>query len=471
MNRVILYKSIITGVLILLILLSLRMVGNIVQERMSHRDEAVQSIWKSYAGPQTLTGPVVVVPYKEVTSVPDKTDLGQPTRTVLRAEARQLLVFPNTLQVRGTIVSSERYRGIHKVLVYEVQSHWEGTIALPDLSDLVKSDGHVRFEVGQPFVALGISDIRGLMGKPVLELDGKRLVLEQGTQLASLPQGLHAPLALPTRDATAAAQNVTSRGEESARVVPFKLSLPLLGAQSLAFTPVADQNDVSLESAWPHPSFDGDFLPRDRTVSAQGFQGNWSVTSYNTKARGQLAAGDGQRLDAISVNLIEPVNIYLQAERAVKYGALFVLLTFAGFFMFELVKRLRIHPIQYFLVGLALALFFLLLLSLSEHISFALAYLAASASCIGLLGFYLSFVLQSWKRGLSFATLLTVLYGALYGLLKSEDNALVMGAVLLFAILGAIMVVTRRIDWYAAGAAWQPVRDKTLDAAGPTPMK
>jgi len=149
------------------------------------------------------------------------------------------------------------------------------------------------------------------------------------------------------------------------------------------------------------------------------------------------------------VSLFDPINPYMQADRASKYGLLFVLLTFVGFFMFELIKRLAIHPIQYGLVGLALAIFFLLLLSLSEHVEFWIAYLIASVACIGLLGVYLSSVLRSRARGLGFAAMLTLLYAALYGLLVSEDNALVLGSLMLFAILAAIMLVTRKVDWYA----------------------
>src|SRR5690606_19870718 len=157
--------------------------------------------------------------------------------------------------------------------------------------------------------------------------------------------------------------------------------------------------------------------------------------------------------DAAGVSLVDPVNPYLQAERATKYGLLFVLLIFVAFFMFELIRRQPIHPVQYGLVGLAIAVFFLLLVSLGERIDFGLAYLASAAACIGLIGFYLSAVLGGARRGAGFAAMLTALYAALYGLLVSEDNALVLGAGLLFVVLAAIMILTRRIDWYRVGAA------------------
>jgi inner membrane protein len=227
-----------------------------------------------------------------------------------------------------------------------------------------------------------------------------------------------------------------------------------------------------LASTWPHPQFGGSFLPRTRAIDSKGFRARWEVSSLATSAQAQYNAGrtvprvisdaagthgagvDGigvEGLDAIGISLVDPVNVYSQADRASKYGLLFVLLTFVGFFMFELIKQLPIHPIQYGLVGLALAIFFLLLLSLSEHIAFAWAYLVASMACIGLLGFYLSHVLRSRARGLGFAAMLATLYAALYGLLVSEDNALVLGSGLLFLILAAIMVVTRKVDWYELG--------------------
>ncbi|AYZ62541.1 cell envelope integrity protein CreD [Burkholderia multivorans] len=454
MNRILLFKSLITACLVLLILIPLHLVSSIVQERASYREDALKSIWSSYAGPQTMTGPILVVPYTEVTRIRTEAAPGQPASERVQTEAKRLLVFPKTLSVKGSVATSVRYRGIHKALVYDLQSRWEGTLALPDLKQLQQSAGHVSFAIGNPYLAFGISDIRGLMAQPVLVFGGKRLAMEQGAQLASLRQGVHADVDL---GAFPAASSATS----AENVVPFSIELPLLGAQSVAFAPIADQNDFSLKSAWPHPSFDGAFLPRTRTVDAGGFASAWSLTSFNTKVREQIAAGNGDdALEAASVSLIEPVNVYLEAERATKYGALFVMLTFASFFMFELVKRLRIHPIQYLLVGLSLALFFLLLLSLSEHIAFEYAYLAASGACIGLLGFYLSFVLHSVKRGAAFAGLLAMLYAALYGLLLSEDNALMLGSLLLFAILAGIMTLTRRIDWYSVGAAWQPLADK-----------
>ena len=183
-----------------------------------------------------------------------------------------------------------------------------------------------------------------------------------------------------------------------------------------------------------------------------------------------LLAHGSYNIDALGVALVDPVDAYVRADRASKYGILFVLLTFTGFFMFELLRQLRIHPIQYLLVGMALAIFFLLLVSLSERIDFGWAYLAASVACVGLLGVYLVAVLRSRAWGVGFTALLALLYAALYGLLVSEDNALVLGAGLLFVILAAIMLLTRRIDWYQVTAA-TPARETAAPVPPPLPTR
>ena len=206
--------------------------------------------------------------------------------------------------------------------------------------------------------------------------------------------------------------------------------------------------------------FEGAFLPGENAIAADGFTANWQTTLLATNLNGRLAGcvlkGTGRcELPGVGVRFVEPVNVYQRSERAVKYGLLFIGLTFGAFFLFETLKRWRMHPLQYAFVGLALALFFLLLISLSEHIAFALAYGAAGAACVALITIYLRFVLAGWRRALAFGALLALLYGVLYGLLLSEDNALLLGSLLLFALLAAAMWLTRRVDWYTAHAAHQ----------------
>jgi inner membrane protein len=225
----------------------------------------------------------------------------------------------------------------------------------------------------------------------------------------------------------------------------------------LFVVPVASDNHVTMSCIWPHPSFTGDFLPMSRNVSDEGFTAEWRVNALASSARGAIE--DGRTLgglQSLGVRLIDPITPYPLTDRALKYGFLFIGITFAAFFLFEIIRRLRIHPIQYGFVGFAQALFFLLLLSLSEHIRFGLAYgIAMTATCL-LLTIYIGAVLGAFTRGLGFGAMLVLLYGALFGLLQSEDHALMAGSVLLFGLLAAVMVLTRNIDWYALMAPAKP---------------
>ena len=427
----------------LAILVPLTMIRGTIHERQDYRAQAVADIARSYAGAQAFSGPVLVVPYTQVVVV-DEADKYNIVRKVTRERARHWTFFPSTLDVRGPLAPGTRKRGLHEVRVYE----WKGS-AKARFDAVIPADagGETR-RIGRPWLSYGIADVRGLMTTPRLGINGVSATVVEG--LGSRDgAGLHARLPAPRAGQVLALQT--------------QLDFTLGGTESLALVPLGKGNTFAISSNWPHPRFGGSFLPRVREVGKQGFDATWQVASVASNAQRQYLDGRSlpvtddtagrdkpgtSGLDAISVALVEPVNIYSQADRATKYGLLFVLLTFVGFFIFELIKQLPIHPIQYGLVGLSLAIFFLLLVSLSEHIEFAWAYLAASIACIGLLGFYLSAVLRSIARGVGFAAMLATLYGALYGLLVSEDNALVMGAGLLFFILATLMVVTRRIDWY-----------------------
>jgi inner membrane protein len=436
MNRPQLFlKALAVGFLALLLLIPLALINGTIAERASYRAQAIETVARSSAGAQSIAGPVLVLPYEDarVYRGADGTETVSSTRT----EGR-LLAFPATLAASGRLVPDKRSLGLHEVRVYEWQARLVASFR-PEVP-APSADPTVRRFWGTPYLSVALADVRGLAGTPVLTVDGKPVELRQGVGAHREDGGLHAPLPAfePGRSAALA----------------VTLDLGLNGTESLSIVPIGDSNAIQVQSTWPHPQFSGSFLPStaDRRIDANGFDARWNITALAAASQRQyregVALGELERLD---IALVDPVNIYSQADRATKYGVLFVALTFVGFFMFELIKRLPIHPIQYGLVGLALAIFFLLLVSLSEHIDFWKAYLVASAACIGLLGFYLTAVLRSVARGLGFAAMLTVLYGALYGLLVSEDNALVLGSLLLFAILAAVMTLTRRIDWYALG--------------------
>lgn len=427
----------------LAILVPLLLIRGTIHERQGYRLQAVADIAANFGGRQVFGGPVLVVPYTETVEDEVVQEDGQVRRVVQRRPGSWTF-FPEMLAIEGSLQPDTRRRGLHEVRVYQ----WDGAaIARFDLRLPPPEDAAASREIGRPWLSYGIADVRGLRGTPRLLVDGAAMTPLQGIGHADGP-GLHVRLDAP--------------GADGRMRLETRIELQLRGTETFAMMPYGRNNDLRLASSWRHPRFEG--VSPQHDIDAGGFRARWQVASVASNAQRRYlqdpAVGmPGGVQDAVSVSLVDPVNLYLQAERATKYGLLFVLLTFVGFFMFELLKRLPIHPIQYALVGLAIAIFFLLLVSLSEHIAFGLAYLCAAAACIGLIAFYLSAVLHSTVRGVGFAAMLAALYAALYGLLVSEDNALVLGAGLLFMVLAAIMAATRKVDWYQLSA--RPVAPRT----------
>lgn len=433
--------------LTLAILIPLMMIRGVIEERQGYRAEVVGDIASNYGGRQLIGGPVLVVPYVEHEEAEVSGDDGV-VRKVVRRHEREWTFFPQRAVVDGELKPDTLSRGLHKVRVYQ----WHGTMTASFDVRIPEEVTPGQRVIGTPWLSYGIADVRGLVGTPVLSVDGKPVEVGQGIGHADGP-GVHARLPAPVAGRRLQLQT--------------RLAMDLRGTESFSMLPYAQDNVLRLRSSWPHPKFEG-LSPR-KQIGADGFRADWSIAAVATNAQRRYLqapslapekprdgagasrigpAAWGSDSDSVSVTLIDPINPYVQADRATKYGLLFVGLTFIGFFMFELLKQLPVHPIQYLLVGLSIAIFFLLLVSMSEHFAFGWSYLAAACACIGLIAFYLSAVLRSVYRGLGFGTMLSVLYAALYGLLLSEDNALALGAGLLFFVLAAVMVATRRVDWY-----------------------
>lgn len=431
----------------LAILVPLLMIRGVIAERQGYRNAVVADVAANFGGRQVVAGPVLVVPYEE-----DEVTEGEGARRVVRRVQRQWTFFPDTLQADGELKPDLRRRGLHEVRVYQ----WHGQLQARFDARIPDDGVALQRTIGRPWLSVGIADVRGLVASPRLQLGDAVLPVAQGLGHAGGP-GVHARLAAPAAGARLAFDT--------------RLAMDLRGTEGFALLPLARDNSLRLRSSWRHPKFEG-LSPR-HDIGAGGFSAQWTIASVASNAQRRYLqqpslavaplpvgatrvdvavpvgeAGD----DAVGVTLIDPVNPYLQADRASKYGLLFVALTFVGFFMFELVKQLPVHPIQYLLVGMALAIFFLLLIALSEHFAFGWSYLAAALACIGLIAFYLSAVLRSALRGLGFGAMLALLYAALYGLLLSEDNALALGAGLMFFVLASVMVATRKLDWYQLAA-------------------
>ena len=428
-------------ILILLILagifaIVLGAIGGVMGERKRFRDGVVDEIAQSTAKAQTLIGPILVLRYREKTVT--RTEQNQPATE--RVSTYMALLLPESLAVRTSVQVEERYRGIYKAHVYRSTHRLAGVFRVPAHFGLAETNDVVGVEPAQ--IEIGVTDSRGLRKPPQVVWQGSEVAVRTGTDLAWLEQG------------ASAAVGPAYWPDE--RRIPFEINVDLMGTERLSLIPVGATTTAQMDAGWPHPGFIGGFLPDERTITSHGFLATWQLSRFATGIEGAIQrrqSGVEQALDNrdFGVRFVQPVDVYQQSERAVKYGMLFVTLTFVAFLLFEVLKRLAVHPVQYTLAGAAVALFFLLLISLSEHVPFGVAYLAASGACVGLLGFYVSHVLGSVTRGVGFGALVAMLYGVLYVLLQSEDYALLLGSLLLFVLLAAIMVMTRRVDWYRLG--------------------
>ncbi|MBV4473163.1 cell envelope integrity protein CreD [Pseudomonas botevensis] len=437
MNKSLTIKLGAIALLILVLLVPLLMIDGMIDERQQLRDGVLEDIARSSSYSQQVSGPVMVVPYRKTIHI-WKTNEKTNKRYEELSETRGRLYFlPERFELDGQVQTELRARGIYEARLFHADNRINGHFSLPAQLGIKEDFADYQFEA--PFLAVGISDIRGIENALKLELGGQRLDFVPGTQVGWLGEGVR--VTLPLLD--------TSKATELA----FGFDLRLQGTGSLQVLPVGKTSSVTLAANWPHPSFIGNFLPAKREVTEAGFNADWQTSFFSTnlqEAMNRCVTGDCEGFNGRSfgVSFIDPVDQYLKSDRAIKYALLFIVLTFAGFFLFEVLKSLAVHPVQYALVGVALAFFYLLLLSVSEHIGFALAYLLSASGCVLLIGFYVCHVLHSVRHGLSFSAGLAALYGLLYGLLSAEDYALLMGSLLLFGLLGVFMVLTRKLDWY-----------------------
>jgi len=428
-------KLVAIGALSLVILIALFLVEGLIRERQDYRKQATEAIASSYASEQKIVGPVLVQPYRQVIS--EETVENGKKQVVQRTVESTYTMFPAELYVKGEMKPSLRRHGLYQVPVYEFDGKLSGHVDAP----APKLEG--RVEYGLPYLAFRMKDARGIVGRPTVKVNGVTLPVE-GVALTKMESD--SPV---HRDVLAGTNlRVVLPGAEALKQgIDFSVELALAGTQQFEIVPVADTNHFDISSTWAEPLFAGQFLPRERQISDAGFHATWDISSLATSAQQQTAKADGT-LDAISVTLTQGVDAYTLSDRAVKYGILFVFVTFGGFFLFELAKKMLIHPVQYLLVGACLTVFFLLLVSFSEHLSFGYAYLLATTACVGVLTYYLVAVLKSKVYGLSFGAILTTMYAAIYGLLVSEDNARLMGSVMLFGLIAIAMIGTRKVDWY-----------------------
>jgi inner membrane protein len=426
----------IVAVLGLILLVPVSFVSQLIQDREKPRDGTLREVTEKWGAKQTVTGPILSIPVKR--TVKTRNDI---VRTSI--EFAHFLPDKLTLQIRLSPVI--RYRGIYRVALYNAQMAVEADFPTPPVEenmaanhDAVK-DASVEVEImwKDSFLTFGISDLKGLKGISGMTADQQPLVSEPGLRTRDLVQ-----------------TGFTFRMPLSANQDPGRLTFEMSvnGSEDINIVPLGKETKMDARSDWASPSFIGDFLPEKREITDSSFAASWNVLHLNRNLP-QFWIGTQSQLQASSfgVKLLLPVDEYQKNMRAVKYAVMFIGLTFLAFFVIDVLSRSPFHPIHYTLVGFALILFFVLLLSISEHVPFNTAYLIASLPVILLISMYTRGITGRWGLTAVVTGILTILYGLLFILLQLEDYALLLGSVSLFASLAAVMYLTRRIDWFGLG--------------------
>lgn len=421
------------GFLILVLLIPTSMLESLIRERQHLHDDATEEISSKWGGQQTIAGPVLTVPY--TTALKDE-------KGNTEYVTRYAHFLPKNLKVDGHLVPEKRYRGIHVVILYVSTIRVSGIIEYPDVSKAGISPASCHFN--KAFLSIGITDLKGIREPVSCEVNGKLFAFSPGIPSHDILKSgvsFHYPL-------------------DSAGEMNFAFNLELNGSTGIYFLPFGEETHVNLQSAWGSPKFDGSFLPDKRNIQDTGFTATWKVLQLNRNYPQQgtgsfirsynddSAYGKGNDDSSFGVKLILPVDEYQKNMRSVKYCVMLLIITFLTFFFVEVLNRKRIHPIQYLLVGFAICLFYVLLLSISEHLSFSRAYLISGIAIVGLVTFYVKYVFENLSLTLLFAVILSILYGFFYSLLQLEDYALLLGSVGLFLVLAVIMHLTRKVNWY-----------------------
>ncbi len=440
-------KLIGVGILILLLLIPLGMITGVLSDRLQRRNEAVSDITSSWGKEQCVIGPVMGIPYqyrfktiKEVAGADGKLE----KREVEDTAVATAYFLPEMLNVNGDAETQKLKRGIYEAAVFRAQVKLSGKFASPDFGALKIDLKDVQWK--DAFVTIAVSDLRGTRQGLVLDWGGTKRPLLPGSQVPGYTTGATATL-----------------GDSKPISAPVEFSIPIdfNGSEGIYFAPFGVQNEATLKSNWPDPAFRGAFLPAERNVRQDGFDAKWKVSYYGRDYPQSWTSRSGnERFTTQSVSqsvfgaqFLSLLDSYRYVERSIKYGVLFLVLVFTTFFLFEVTARQKIHPFQYLMVGAALCLFYLLLLSISEFVGFSFAYLIAAAASTILITWYCRYFLGGGVRTLIIGAGLAGVYTFLYITLRQQDYALLMGAIALFILLGVVMYVTRKIDWYARDSA------------------
>lgn len=423
-----LIKGFFIGFLILLMLIPKFMVQGLVNERAFLQEQATKEISKKWADAQTVIGPILAVPYKKY---------NQRSNGGTFPSYHTVYILPEKLKIDGQVIPEEKKRSIYQVSLYRSDLNLSGKFSNDVFDKLGIDTNNIQWDKCKLIV--GISDARGLEQEVALDWNGTKHIMEPSID----------------RKPVFGTEMISSISYKAATSESFNIKLKVKGSTHLHFVPVGKTTTVNLASKWEDPSFDGYYLP-DTSTTNNGFSAKWNILQVS-RSFPQYWNDDNsatsQKLynNSFGVKLIQPADHYIKTQRSVKYAILIIGLTFVVFFFVEIMQKVRIHPLQYILVGIALIVFYTLLLSISEYTGFNTAYLIAAIATVTLIGTYVWSVVKKGKVAAGFTVSLAALYTYLFMLIQLEEYALISGSIGLFVILALIMFYSRKIDWYSTG--------------------
>jgi len=415
--------------LILILMIPTSMVESLIHEREGVQTKAIDEVSSKWGNGQTISGPFISIPFDKYIKRFNKKD--SINEIIKLKEWAHFL--PEELKIQGNIIPEKRYRGIYEVVVYESKLKIQGNFDNIDFKklDIDKKDVHF----GKATINIGINDLKGIEKQVTINWNNKDFSFNSGTSTKHIiSNGINA--VVPIR-------------KDSITNYIFTTEIDLKGSQYLYFTPVGKTTDININSNWNTPSFTGMYLPDERTVSSTGFNSKWNILHLNRNYPQEWIGNDyGIDSSSFGTDLLLPVDNYKKSYRVARYAILFLVLTFITFFFVEIMSKVFIHPIQYLLVGIAIIVFYTLLLSISEHIKFNLAYIIASILTISLVSLYTFSILKSKQIGLLIFGILLIMYSFIFTIIQLEDYALLIGSLGMFTILCIVMYYSRKIDWY-----------------------
>jgi len=405
---------------VFILFIPLNMIQSLIFERQGYRNEAVQEIYKSWAGEQTVAGPILTV--EKTFTYTNKE--GEKTSTKYYTH-----YLPENLEIECQLIPEIRYRGIYEVVLYKSKIKIKGNFPLiKDSKENLNNLSSI-----EKYISYNISDLRGIEENVKLKINESELTVTPGLKNSGVfNNGFSSTINFNEND-----------------LLSFAAEINLRGSSSIQFIPIGKMTEVKMRSDWNNPSFVGSYLPNSREVTEKGFSSNWKINHFNREYPQIWTNRDYEIFKStFGVKLLMPVDEYQKTMRTSKYGVLIILLTFLSFFMIEIFSKKIIHPIQYLLVGLSLVIFYSLLLSISEYLVFKYSYLVSSVLIIILIGLYIKSIYSSFKIGLIITLILILFYGLMYIILQLQDYALLFGNISLFIILAIIMYLTRKLNWF-----------------------